>query len=59
MSAIPESRESMLDENSKLGTVRTNRFCSHRFSGSMVGSDVPEKCNCCTSCLDKKRLSNY
>ncbi|CDW87481.1 UNKNOWN [Stylonychia lemnae] len=53
LAAIPESKESILEENSGWGTVKTNKFGAIMSANS--GFQKENGCSCCVQCLDYKK----
>ena len=47
LAAIPESKESMLEDNSGLQTALNYKLGSVKNSCSVPTSEVKEKCSCC------------
>lgn len=47
LAAIPESKDSILEENSGWGTVNTNKLGLLMSANSAITKD---QCNCCANC---------
>jgi hypothetical protein len=60
LAAIPETKESMMEENSAWNTVKSNKLGLLMSAGSTFGKEVGG-CSCCYNCqeLKKRGIQQY